>query len=171
MLCSLLNMKEVPPVIRQVPPAIESEVTFKGKKVLSCFCSGQKTKHQSVIINPQTFPHFARVFYWELLFKTISFLPLYYQALLGVDLYHVSPVKTKFKMQISLTTLIVQNVCVCSEMSFLSCCFLMINIISPTEDEDLKPAALPFRSTPCLCIELENDDPNCTRKIKISGKN
>ncbi|XP_027892585.1 leucine-rich repeat-containing protein 71 isoform X1 [Xiphophorus couchianus] len=66
MLCSLLNMKEVPPVIRQVPPAIESEVTFK-------------------------------------------------------------------------------------------------------EDEDLKAAALPFRSTPCLCIELENDDPNCTRKIKISG--
>ncbi|XP_043993965.1 leucine-rich repeat-containing protein 71 [Gambusia affinis] len=66
MLCSLLNMKEVPPVIRQIPSAVESEVTFK-------------------------------------------------------------------------------------------------------EDEDSKIAASPLRGTPCLCIELENDDPHCTRKMKISG--
>ncbi|PWA15215.1 hypothetical protein CCH79_00008675, partial [Gambusia affinis] len=37
------------------------------------------------------------------------------------------------------------------------------------EDEDSKIAASPLRGTPCLCIELENDDPHCTRKMKISG--
>ncbi|XP_054910006.1 leucine-rich repeat-containing protein 71 isoform X2 [Poeciliopsis prolifica] len=66
MLCSLLNMKDVPPVIRQIPSAIDSDVTFK-------------------------------------------------------------------------------------------------------EDEDAKLSASPLRGTPFLCIELENDDPLCTRKVKISG--
>ncbi|XP_008420704.1 leucine-rich repeat-containing protein 71 [Poecilia reticulata] len=66
MLCSLLNMKPVPPVIRQIPPSIDSEIAFK-------------------------------------------------------------------------------------------------------EDEDLKGSGFPLRGTPCLCIELENDDPNCTRKMRISG--
>jgi len=44
-------------------------------------------------------------------------------------------------------------------------------IIAASEDSESKSNAAPPWSTPCLQVELENEDPLSAKKLKISGKN